>query len=508
MVRSVLMTSWLAACCLALTPAAFGVQGDPLRREFPLEEVSGFDTVDFGHVCGCQSDPEPNVVYPAFSSGKPLYGVMPLDAEFNNLRSGTPYHFAIDESGGTGAGYDRLYIDLNRDGRLLDETPIASLRELPKGRLFGLKWVAPPVWFGCVTFSSPEEAGTHSVETIPRLLIDGGGYVDLSFTAVKARKGEIEIAGRRYSATILNNNPLGTRWDRPGTTVKLEALAGARMPYWALSNRLMSMPRVEDRYWRLSTTPAGDRLFVEPYEGPTGVLRINLGGWPFRKAAFSGTLLAKDKLVPAGRDDGKGQYQPVESCEVPVGDYTPALLGIRCGSTTVQLADNPYGDGLARSSDPNGVYRMRIREDKPCVLDLSRKPDVLFVTPGLETRLRPGDLLQMTTALINPQSNVMIGNLRGVSRERVSPTALVLIGLTIVGPLGAWIGVGRGRRRYRYLPLFSVIGLLALGGYLGTLFAVNAMLHPDPSAREELRPRVTITRANGEILDEGSMPFG
>jgi hypothetical protein len=121
----------LVAFCLAAVMPAWGAGSGSERLAFPLEEVSGFDVADVGHTCACRSEPEPNVAYPAFTSAKPLYGVMCVDMEFANLRSGTPYHFALDESGGTGTGYDRLYLDHNRDGRLSDEAPIAPLRERP-----------------------------------------------------------------------------------------------------------------------------------------------------------------------------------------------------------------------------------------------------------------------------------------------------------------------------------------------------------------------------------------
>ena len=477
---------------------------------FDLEEVSGLDIVDLGHTCPCRNDPDPNVVYPAFSSGKPLYGVMHVDMEFGTWRPGTAYPFALDESGGTGTGYDRLYIDLNRDGRLSDETPVTPLRELPEGALFTVKWVTPPIWFNPVTFSNTDEAGTHSVETIPHLLVQQGEFVGLSFTATKARKGEIEIAGRRYNATILNSSPLGTRWDRPGTVVKLETRAGVRMASWSGSDRLMAMHRIGDEYWRFSMTPAGDRFFVEPYQGPLGVVRIDLGGWLLPKATFSGALHARDKAVCVSWDDQNHHGRFVRSCEAPVGDYRPASLDVRCGPLTLSLSESGYANLLSGGRDPNSAYTLQVRKDKPCVLRLARKGEVLFASPDKQMRVRLGDPLQVTAMLVDSKSNMMVRNLRRVACERVSSAALTLIGLTIVGPLGAWIALGKNRGRYRYLPIFSGAGLLALIGYVGVVFALNAMLRPGRSdlAFEELRPEVIIARANGEIVKQDTMPFG
>ena len=495
----------LSCILLFLSTLVLGGESSSERLVFPLEEVSGFDVVDLGHTCGCRSDPEPNVVYPAFSSDKPLYGVMSVDMEFANPRSGTPYQFALDESGGTGTGYDRLYLDLNRNGRLSDETPLAPLRELPPGALFKGKWVAPPVWFGSITFSSTDAAGTHAVETLPRLLINVQGQATLSFTATKARKGEIEIARRRFNVTILNGYPLGTRWDRPGTIVKLQTRGGVN---WFGPDRLMALHKIGDRYRRLSMTPAGDRFFVEPYAGQLGVLQLDLGGWPFRSTTFSGALLAKDKAVALGQEGPHGGYRRVRSCEVPVGDYAPVLLDVRYGPLSLGLATNGYTDGMSGVPDPNAAYTLHLRPDRPCVLDLARKGEILFAAPGRRTRLQPGAQLQVAAVLVDPKSNVVIRDVRRLPGEAVSPVALTLIGLMIVGPLGVWIAAGKSRPRHRYLPLFSGIGLLVLGAYLGGLFALNAMLHPEPGKHEALTPCVTIARANGEIVAQGAMPFG
>jgi hypothetical protein len=55
------------------------------------------------------------------------------------------------------------------------------------------------------------------------------------------------------------------------------------------------------------------------------------------------------------------------------------------------------------------------------------------------------------------------------------------------------------------------VGLLALTGYLGTVFVWNSLRNPAPMNRlayEDLGPQATITRANGEIVAGGPMPFG
>jgi hypothetical protein len=74
--------------------------------------------------------------------------------EPGNQRSGTAYHFALDESGGTGAGYDRLYLDLDRDGNLVDESPLTPLADPPAGALLTVPERSQQMCFRYVTFSS------------------------------------------------------------------------------------------------------------------------------------------------------------------------------------------------------------------------------------------------------------------------------------------------------------------------------------------------------------------
>ncbi len=61
----------------------------------------------------------------------------------------------------------------------------------------------------------------------------------------------------------------------------------------------------------------------------------------------------------------------------------------------------------------------------------------------------------------------------------------------------------RLRRRYRFLPILSALGAVVLVACLIALPAIGPKLSYD-----EIIPRVLITRANGEKVAEGAMPFG
>jgi hypothetical protein len=108
-------------CVLVVT--VFGKKKKAEQLAFNLEEISAFDIDEQiagrfinGKPAKCEDQPLANVrSYPVFKSDKPLYGSIWFTGEYGNKYSGIQYHFAIDESTGTGKGYDRLFFDLNRD---------------------------------------------------------------------------------------------------------------------------------------------------------------------------------------------------------------------------------------------------------------------------------------------------------------------------------------------------------------------------------------------------------
>ncbi len=503
----------LAALCLISVATAPGRAAGAEKRAFSLEKVPGLSE-DHGHRCSCENEPDPNVVYPAFSSAKPLYGVIRVDMEWGNQQSGTPYHLAVDESGGTGTGYNRLYVDLNHDGRLSDESPLGPLQDRPDG-LLHYGELAQDICFSYITLTGTRDgADLHSVQVLPRFILGTSGYAVLAFVATEARKGKIEIDGRSFDVTLVNGYPIGTRWDRPGTTVKLEPRSpGVYASYWLGADRLMAMHEIRGRYWRLSTTPAGDRLRVEPYTGDFGTLTVGSGGRFIWKKAMAGSLFATDRAVAVGyRPDGS--EKAVRSCRIPVGQYLPAMLDIQYGPLLIEISENYHSDGQWRGRETPLVHTLDIRKDKPFVLDFSGKPEVLFASPAAGTSVKPGEELRIMAVLTDPKFDIMI---RGLSRksyeryERLSPGTTALFTIAIVGPLALWIFLARARRRYLLLPISSALALALLVGYLFLLHSVNVRMSAERGGRRghrDLIPQVTICRADGRKVAEGAMPFG
>ena len=480
---------------------------------FELEEVPGFG-VGGAHLCPCTNEAADDVTYPAFSSGKPRCGQLTVDMTFGDPQSGALYHFAIDESGGTGAGYDRLYIDLNRDGDLSGERALTPLHDVPEGALLTRSWIEQQVCFDYVTFSSVGDANEmFSTETMPRLTVSDKGYAMLWFVATKARRGRITIGVRHFDVVMSNGYPMGTRWDRPETSLELRSRHNASsLPRGILSDRLMAMHKIDGTYWCLSTTPTGGRLFVAPYDGDFGILRMGsswgLGG----KRGFAGTLMARDKAVIVGDD---ARLEPVRSCRIPVGDYTPAMAAVYQGPLLLDVSENYHADGKLRQRDAPLAYALKVRKDKPCVLNFSRKAEVLFALPARGTRLKPGEELVVNAVLVDPRLDIMIRGLRrksSAAHDMLSPGAAILMAVVLGAPLVIWLFAGGARRRYRFVPILSISGLVVLAGLAAALQIMTEKMNAGTgdlrAYHDKLTPQVIVCRSDGEIVAGGGMPFG
>lgn len=113
----------------------------PNQLTFKLNEVSVFDlseelSRDFlrGQTVFCDhsSGRSRSGQYPRFESAKPIYGTISFAGK---IVGHTDYDLAIDESAGTGKGYDRLYLDRNGDRDLTNDKPLTALKDPPSTAL-------------------------------------------------------------------------------------------------------------------------------------------------------------------------------------------------------------------------------------------------------------------------------------------------------------------------------------------------------------------------------------
>jgi hypothetical protein len=464
-IRSGGLKLWLCLCVLTLPgvagPAFAAIEGGK-GEVFKLREVSVFEQSEDSFLRGqtgpTQDKPFAEVKsYPAFASKKPVYGSVRFAADYGQTNGGLLFYFAMDESKGTGKGYDRLYFDLNRDLDLRND-PVVMPQQHPPDRA-NLRYgnIKHQVIFEPLSINFDfGPAGTRPVRIMPRLTVsasDKEEYKQVTYVRTRLYEGEIKLGGERYRAQLGNDYLIRGRLDQPGTALMLTpSESGSRVHWWG-GDRLSAAHKVRGRLFTFSASPAGEQLTVLPYKGDLGIFEIGPGGRAITSLSVAGSLEAKELAVPVGGGLEGGSPKPARRCELPVGDYLPTYITVEFGRLRIEISHNYHSDGKPRDrAGRDRVYGMTVRKDQPYVLDFSNKPDVMFASPARDQRYKPGDSIEVKAVLVDPKLDFMIRGLEDTTREKASTQS-------------------RGRN-----------------------FALD--------------PTVLITRANGEKVAEGVMPFG
>jgi hypothetical protein len=272
----------------------------------------------------------------------------------------------------------------------------------------------------------------------------------------KARKAQIQIASKQFDV-ILPTDP-STREcylipkDNPDNP-----------PRWWGADQLDATHLVDGKYYRLSISSDNERILVNPYSGDLGTFRIGKGDRDIEKIEVNGSLRSEDTSVMIGSSLENEWPQPTQSITVPVGDYLPALLYINMDNLRIMVSDNYHTNAKGQSrNDPDRekIYGFTIRKDKPFTLDFSKKPMVIFESPKDDHPLKLGEELNVVALLIDPGLDIMIRRLNDTSVKETKE-------------------------------------------YTDAQGQTNSY-----EQDKSLDPTVTIARFDGEVVAEGTMPFG
>jgi hypothetical protein len=462
-----LLTCGLAGLGLVLRAAAAAEAGTG-DETFKLREVSAFEYGQEGFLRGqtgeCQDKPFAQVkAYPAFASQKPIYGSIHFYWDRRQPDTAQIAYFAIDESQGTGKGYDRLYFDSNGDLDLRNDPVVQPQGNPPEKAQLNYSGTKAQVLFDFLAVSFDfGPAGMRPVQLMPRLRIsvyENEEYKEMTFVRTRLQMGDIKMGAERYEARLGNDYTISGRLDTPGTTLMLipKDQRGRREQWWG-ADRLMAVHNVNGHFYTISASPAGDQLTVHPYRGELGTFEMGPGGRALKEMTIMGSLDGEERAVAVGGEVADGSPKAARSCQLPVGDYRPNYITVQYGRLRIGASYNYHSDGKPRSrGDRPAIYGIAIRKDKPFVLDFSNKPDVMFASPAKDQRVKLGESLEVKGVLVDPKLDMMIRNLDDTTRKQSK------------GADGQPLGYER--------PL-------------------------------SLDPQVIITRANGEKVAEGVMPLG
>ena len=422
-----------------------------------------------GHRGQCEEAPEDRAKkYPELKSEHPWFGSVRFDGSYLISDSGMKVYFVGDESEGTSKGYDRLYIDLDRDLDLTNDPVVKPMKDPPKHVVPSWK-SKQRVIFDCiaVTFDFGPGLGKRPFRAVPRLGISEHKekeYAAVSFIATVARKGRIKIGSAEYDALMAQRYLVSGRFDRPWTSLLLTRVdePNAREERWWGAEELHGMRCVDGTWYSISTTPLGEKLLVTPYEGDFGVFKVGPGKRDLDKLSVRGSLCSQTRAVPVGeRDEKDGSYKAAQECLLPVGDYRPSYLTLEYGRLRLSLSENYHSDGHVRDRrNRPWVHGIQIRKDKPFALDFSNPPEVMFTSPAKNVTFAPDDEITVKAVLIDPVLDIMIRGLTDTSSKKEKVIKLP---------------DGEETKRTEQLSL---------------------------------DPVVTITDSKGTIVNEGTMPFG
>jgi len=434
------------------------------RLTVPMEEISIREVdeqVRYSFLTGIGGrggrSSHPDVKYPDFKSDTPCFGhIYLLDGD-----NGWRLHFALDHSGGEPGVYDLLYFDEDYDFDLTNNAPLHPLKDptgLPQPRSAGVE----SIWFEPLSMPFYFELdGPRPIELRPRLQLykDRDLEPQVSLIATKIRKGRFEFDGRTYDAFLGYGGRITGRLDRATSILRL-ACEGDEQIGAIGAEPLNLMRSLGGRWCRFSCTPTGDQLFVYPYEGPVGTLRLDAGKRDVKRLELLGHLQTPGARIAVGRMLESDPWRGEDRYDLPVGDYYPEYLNILMGNTAFAVSGCPYRNTSGRHRTDRAVCNIAIREGKPCTLDFSSKPRVVFVRPEGKDRIARGDELRIEAVLVDPVLDVMIRGLCDMAQSEVK---------TFTMPDGR-------KRTFEWAP--------------------------------SLEPTVVIRRANGDIVGRGVMPFG
>jgi hypothetical protein len=234
-------------------------------------------------------------------------------------------------------------------------------------------------------------------------------------------------------------------------------------PRWIGAEQLKSMHLIGEKYYSFNKTPDGGKLLVSPYEGDFGTFEVHAGGRNIQEIGIQGSLRSRNAFsIAVGGELDKGWPAPVRSCQLPVGDYTPVYLQVTIGKVQVAISDNYY-----HLNSQNQVYRshksfygIKILQNQPYLLDFSVKPQVFIAKPDKDQRIRLGHELKVEAVLVDPTMDIMIRRIYDTTQK--------------------------DQRQYT-----------TSDGQQHTV-----------EVNKSIEPKVLITRANGQKVAEGVMPFG
>ena len=384
------MRTTLALAALAVF-VGVGIAADSTVVQMEELPVAGLSNLDGRFTTGLHASASfaesRDASWPEVVSAKPVSGSV-------RLGGSTDYAFLIDESAGTGKGYDRMWFDSDGDGNLKNEQPLA----VAKGDAAGLG----PRYGNTkakVVFE-PVEAKGAGLRVYPVLLVVDSNEVEFvvsSFVPATVRRGTFELGGKTWLAT----SGSGTAGRR---ALRVAGEDGTMIRWWG-SETESAIHRFGGKHYTFLSNEEGTELSVEPYTGETGTFAIGPGKRELSKCTVKGSFRGTEHSVPVGGELEGGWPKPATSCVVPVGDYSAAYIDVEYGDLKIFLSNNYHSDGGRHQGET--PHPIAIRAGETFTLDFTNPHEVLFASPARDAKVKRGETLEVKAVLIDPKLDIM-----------------------------------------------------------------------------------------------------
>jgi hypothetical protein len=291
--------------------------------------------------------------------------------------------FFVDESGGKGTGYDRLYADRNADGSFAPEESVGLLENPPPGGVVRLSSGMQSLVFEPFDLQVGKDKPPRHV--VARLGVAADGSAEYLYVGDGLRSAKVTLGGVECRVFLYSWFPN----DFDGTLARQVIEYGpARISdYWP-----RSLWSINDSIYRLSTAPTGETVTVEEYVADAGTIEVEReGAWKgvtVKQASVGG---ANPYLTAAGPLlEEKGEFR------VPIGRYYPAEVSVTKGAASTGLRDSSYS-GRAHERP------VRVSRGGRARLDLAAKPEVTFAKPDNGAHIRADGYLQVEALMKCPE---------------------------------------------------------------------------------------------------------
>jgi hypothetical protein len=243
-----------------------------------------------------------------------------------------------------------------------------------------------------------EKEAVFDMEEVPTSEPKLRAVIGRTFTPAVARKGEIKIHGRQYTALLAQVGTTTESFDRPETILLLTAADDPRHFIQSYEKHLGAIRTVDGKYYKISATPTGDKLTVTPCGDNVGVLQVGAGGRDVeRREVWGGVLLSKEGAVPLGNFYYPVPAEDLGQRRIPVGDYAPQILFVHFGNVHLSLR-------------PNGPppFNVKIRKDKPFTLNFAAKGNLRLTSPRATQTFKPGSSVPLVAVIVDPELNLQV----------------------------------------------------------------------------------------------------